>query len=452
MTDDPLWLVSWILTVALCVWKLAEGIWDSRRMLEWPFLAAAMWLYFYGYMACQAKLTLSAYLGNGMAGIGQLMPLLSFVGLIAGWEAGKRAPFRRSVEEPVYPYAWLWLISFCLIAVGALGAYSVVHAMEEEGARSVQTASAYWYLLFYVGYPGMAIAIWALLKMKSSARFVLWGLTTVTIVAFMLPHVINVRRGPLFPAVIVLLLVWPLTVRRPPNRLFYVGGLVAAAVAMLLFLQIRAVTYKGGSWGEALQTLNVNAAVDRGEEADDNEYVNNCQLIGTIFQNGKYQYGTGHLELLVHWVPRSLWWAKPGLGEGNYSFNEMFDDVERATGVRLLGAGAAAGGVADSFVQYGVLCPLYWFALSAGVGVIYAKVLRSRRPQWIFAYVGFICASHWLVSQSLPAAFVPAMYFESVPLLVFFGLWVYRRWMPAPRRPVQSRPRPKPLAQPAPLS
>jgi len=42
------------------------------------------------------------------------------------------------------------------------------------------------------------------------------------------------------------------------------------------------------------------------------------------------------------------------LGEGSYSFDEMFDDVEAATGFRLLGTGAAAGGVADTFVQYGI--------------------------------------------------------------------------------------------------
>ena len=35
------------------------------------------------------------------------------------------------------------------------------------------------------------------------------------------------------------------------------GGLVAAALVMLLFLQIRAVTYNGGTWGEAFKTLSV---------------------------------------------------------------------------------------------------------------------------------------------------------------------------------------------------
>jgi hypothetical protein len=97
----------------------------------------------------------------------------------------------------------------------------------------------------------------------------------------------------------------------------------------------------------------------------------------------------------------------------------MFDDVEAATGFHLLGTGAAAGGVADTFVQYGVLCPLFWFGLSWGMGAVYVRALMGNSPRWLFCYVGFICASHWLVSQSLSAAFVPGMFFQAVPLLVF---------------------------------
>jgi len=264
-------------------------------------------------------------------------------------------------------------------------------------------------------------------------------MTILGIIAFILPHVINARRGPLFPMIIVLLLVPPLALRRPPNRLIYCGGLAAAALVMLLFLQVRFYTYNGGTWSDALQNLSVTTAVERGQEAEDNEYVNSCQVIGTIYQDGKYQYGTGHLGLLLHWVPRSFWWSKPELGAGTYSFNEMFDDVEQATGVRLLGTGASSAGVADSFIQYGIFCPLFWFALSCGAGAVYAKVIHGKSPRWLFVYVGFICASHWLISQSFSAAFVPCMYFELVPVAVFVLLWLYEQ-ATAPPQKIRRRP------------
>jgi len=72
MGIDWMW-IWWGMTVALCAWKIIEGLLRPARMLEWPFLACAMWIYFYGYMAYEAKRTLSAYLGNGMSDIGQLM-------------------------------------------------------------------------------------------------------------------------------------------------------------------------------------------------------------------------------------------------------------------------------------------------------------------------------------------------------------------------------------------
>jgi hypothetical protein len=442
--NDLMW-VWWVPTVGLCAWKIIEGLIRPAKMLEWPFLACAMWGYFYGYMAYQAQLNLSAYLGNGMSSIGQFVPLISLIALLLGWSVGRRAKMRESTDSHTYPYGLAWVFGMGFLMIGTVGAYSVVEEIN-EGSFNYHTASAYWYLLFYVGYPGMALSIWAMLKMKTKFVYLLWAITLFGVFAFMLPHVLNARRGPLFPMIIVLLLVPPLTLRRPPSRLLYCGGLFAAALAMLTFLQVRTFTYNGATWHDALQHLDVTgAAVGRGEQADDNEYVISCQTIATIYQDGKYQYGTGHLELLVHWVPRALWWGKPVLGEGYYGFNELFDDVEANTGDRLQGStGASSAGVADSFIQYGFLCPLYWFALAWAVGAVYARVIRGKSAPWLFIYVGFICASHWLISQNLAAAFVPFWFFESVPLFAFALFSLYRR-AAAPPQKVRRRPRPAPV-------
>lgn len=411
--------IWWTGTVGICAWKIAEGFWRPGRMLEWPFLACAMWAYFYGYMAYDAKISLSAYLGNGITNLGQLMPLLCLIGILAGWSLGTRVKSSRAPEKRIYPYFRFWLAGFFFLMVGTAGGFSVMRAAE-SGTLRYQDSSAYWYLLFYVGYPGLAMAVWTLCKMGPGMRKYLWIATVIGLAAFMFPHIANARRGPLFPAIMVLLLVPPMATRRPPQPFIFCGGLAAIALVMLLFLQIRDVTYKGGTWGEAIQNLNLDAAIEeRAKQPEDNEYLNNCQLIGTIYQTGKYQYGTGHLELLYHWIPRAWWKDKPVLGQGYYSFDEMFDDLESVTGFRLLGTGAADGGVADTFVQYGVFCPLFWFGLSWIMGLVYIRAQRGTSPRWLFCYVGFICASHWLVSQSFSAAFVPGMFFQAVPLVVF---------------------------------
>ncbi len=66
---------------------------------------------------------------------------------------------------------------------------------------------------------------------------------------------------------------------------------------MLAFLQVRHVIYSGGSWTQALEHVDIGAAVtEKAEQAEDNEYINNCQMISTIFQKGRYEYGTGPPE------------------------------------------------------------------------------------------------------------------------------------------------------------
>jgi hypothetical protein len=440
MENEIMW-VWWALTVAICAWKIGEGFLRPYRMLEWPFLACSMWAYFYGYMAYDAKIGMPEYLGNGMTNIGQLMPLLCLIGVLAGWGFGTRRKIQRPPETRSYPYFQFWLVGMFFLMVGAAGAYSVMRAAQ-SGTLDYQNVSGYWFLLFYVGYPGLAITIWAMFRIESSIRIYLWVITILGLIAFMIPHVIDARRGPLFPAIMILLLVPPMARRRAPNPLVFFGSLAAAGLIMLLFLQVRETIYNGGTWSEAIHRLDLGAAVtEKVEQPEDNEYINNCQLISTVYQNGKYQYGTAHLGLLVHWVPRSIWKNKPSLGEGDYSYDELFDDVESATGFHLLGMGAAAGGVADTFVQYGVFCPIFWFVLSCGMGMVYVRATLGN-PRWLFCYVGFICATHWLVSQAFAGAFVPGMFFQAVPFVVFTLFQMFSR--PAPvrnrRRPLNPVP------------
>jgi len=421
MKFDFMW-VWWFLTVAICAWKIVEGFVRPHRMLEWPFLASAVWAYFYGYMAYAAKMNLSDYLMNDISNIGQLMPLLCLVGILVGWALGTQGNRARLTETRTYPYFRIWLAGFFSLMIGTAGLFSVLRAAD-SGTLNYQESSGYWYLLFYVGYPGLAMMIWSLLKMKSQTRIYLGILSLILLAVFMFPQIANARRGPLFPAIMVLLLVPPIARKRSPNPIVFCGVLAIAGLIMLLFLQVRSFTYSGGTWGDAIQHLSLATATEeRAKQPEDNEYINNCQEIGTIYQKGKYQYGTGHLSLLAHWIPRAIWKNKPELGEGNYSYNELYDDMEEVTGLRLLGTGAAAGGVADTFVQYGPLCPLFWFGLSWVFGRVYVRARYGNNPRWLFCYVGFMCAAHWLTSQGFAAAFVPGACFQAVPFVVFMVL------------------------------
>jgi hypothetical protein len=418
MNDSVFWIL-WFATLLVCLWQLCRAFLSPYRVLEWPFLASAMWLYFYVYMAFQAKRFLTDLLPDETSVFGQLMPLLSLLGILAGWHVGKRVqPQAPTIYE--YPATKVWVAGIVCLMIGVVGAYSVMITAAGAGI-DYASSSAYWYLLFYVGYPGFAAALWAVYKMSGTSRVFAAFLLIICVSVFLAPNVMNARRGPVFPAAVILLLVSPLALKRRPKPVVIGAGFAAIALLMLLFVSARQFTYNGGTWSDAMENvLVVDEVVQRGQKETDNEYINNCHLITTLWRNGKYQYGTGHFSLLVHWIPRAWWSTKPALGEGLYPTEEIFDDVETEMGIKLLGAGAASGGVAETFIQYGAFCPLFWALISWVAARIFVLATLADQPQWQLSYVCFIAATHWLVSQGFAAALVPGLFFQAVLFAILF--------------------------------
>ena len=435
--DDTFFWILWGVTLGLCGWKILEGFRRPERMLEWPFIACTIWAYFYGYMAYEVKTLFSDYLPPGSFTLGALMPLLCLVGILWGWKLGMAGAASLQTQRRDYSLLQVWWVGVGLLLVGVIG--SNVFSGFTDIAVNFENASGYSYLSFFVGYPGLTLAVWAASKMSSGHRRLCWAMTVVGIVAFMYPFLFGGRRGPLFPTAMVLLMLPALANRRAPNPLVFFTGLILAGLLMLLCLQIRTTRSYTRSWSEVISSLDItNAVQDRGREATDNEYLNNCALIAAARQSGKYQYGSGHAGLLLHWIPRAWWPNKPALGEGLYSHQEMFDEVESIAGIRLIGGGAAAGGVADSYTQYGYFTPLFWFGLSWCIAKTFGSAKWGNDPRWLWAYAGIVCVSHWLISQGAAAAFVPGVVFVIVPLVASI---VFRR---IPHRTVPSPPTARP--------
>lgn len=414
--EDTLFWILWGATVSLCAWKILEGFRRPERMLEWPFLVCSIWAYFYCYMAYDVKVFLSDYLPRGSLTLGALMPLLCLAGILWGWNLGKARTTQVHTQTRDFSLFQVWWMGLVLLVVGVVGAN--IFSGFSGIVVDFENVSAYSYLSFCVGYPGLILALWAVSKMSAVNRKLFWVVTLVGIAAFMFPFLTGGRRGPLFPTAMVLLMVPSLANRRVPNPVMFFTGVIAAGVIMLLCLQIRQVNSENRSLGHIIQSLgrlDVSSAMQvRGQEVGDNEYLNNCVLLAVMTKTGRYQYGTGHLSLLLHWIPRALWPDKPALGAGFISFDDLFDEVESLAGLRLLGGGAAAGGVADSFIQYGYFTPVFWFGLSWFVARIFVRARWGSDPRWQWVYVGFVCVTHWLISQGAAAAFVPVTIFVVV--------------------------------------
>ena len=401
----------------LCAWIYYSAFVKPQKMLEWPFLAAVMWGYFYVYMSYDANTSLADYISEYSV-IGQITALMGLVGIYLGWGIGLKRKVI-STKRQLPKNMWLLCAGLFFVIVGILGARSVGEAASKQIDVYNET-SAYYYLLFYVGFPGLAMAVWAGAKWNGKTKYIVWIIIAIFLFVFIFPYIQGARRGPVFPAIILLLIVPSMARRKSPNPIVFASVLISTGIAMILFLSIRSITYNGGDWSDAIAEICVKDAVsERGKKVTDNEFVNHCHTVATLAYNGKINYGTGHLGLLLHWIPKKFYPNKPILGDGYFcSFYELFDDIERHCGVYLLGgSGASNAGVADSFFQYGWLFPFYWYCISYIFSILYTNGQKTNDPRWCLSYVGVMCASHWLISQSLSAATVPGLIFIVIPIV-----------------------------------
>ena len=426
MYDFPaLFWASLTLLLALIAWIVIRAIRHPYLLLGWPLVVGMMWLYFFGYMAFQAVTHLRASVPDAsILGQSELFSLVCLLGVLAGWQRSLHTrPVIREKAAAAYRVPTIWWLGLFWTVIGTIGTYSIREVWVAAAARGeipdMSQLSGYQVLLFHVGYPGMAMCLWAALKSRGSRRaFYLVGLLVAATI-FIMPYVGAARRGPMFPLLAVFVFLPPLVTKRRPKAPVIIGGLALSGLVMLALLTIRGDAAEG-KWSKAVAVLTPeDVLVSRTLKVVENEFINSTYTIATVSDNGKYQYGTGHLSLLLHWIPRSVWPDKPAIGEGRYPWKAVFADVNARAGRPLLGFGAAIGGVADSFLEYGLLAPFYWFALGFFVARVFARAIATDDPRWHLSYLGLICATHWLVSQSLSEAIVPAAAYQAVPFLTF---------------------------------
>jgi hypothetical protein len=422
-TDSVVFWIAVVLTCAICLGEMGRALLKAERLTEFPMFVGAMWFYFYGVMAVGTAVSLASYLPKWALEFGQTVALACFLGLVVGWHWGVRRRYPVVHGRTVWRLdpRRAWWIGFGLVLVGGVS----FRVFLGEGDLDWEGTSAYWYLLFHVMYPGLALCL-AAEAIDSRYRKVVHRILVAAICVFALyPHVVGARRGPLFPAVIVLLLVPPLVGGVTPRRSRNMGGLATAGFVMLLFVAVRPWLYEEGrvfrgedaaeKWRGALGEVTAqDVFMNRVRRAGDNEFLYHCGMVGTIVEREGYQFGTGYLSLLTHWVPRQWWAGKPRLGQG--MFPDAVSEIPLVMGWSL-SAGASAGGVAEVFNQFGYASPIFWLLFGYALALLYRRA-KGGDVRWQLAYVGIVCASHWLVSQGVAAAFVPACIYVIVPLVV----------------------------------
>lgn len=409
----PFWL-CWTLTIALVVWQLARSLRNPAMALGFPTVVGLLWLYFYVILPYQFVRQATGALDPNILVIAQFQALLAYCSLLAGWHyglAGRQA--HRPQSTPTFDLDRLWGWGVGLQLFGLVAGYTF-HA----SGRLPSDSSAYWYMLPQFCFPGMSLCaavltlVPRLRKTENYLIFVTLALLTIW------PYLFGARRGPTFVAIIALTFSHLLMRPRLPRAGQIYGILIASGFLLMCLVTARNVLYQeGGTWTAVFEQIGFQDVIDdRTKTTGDNEFYNGCLLVEADLRTGKYQYGTTHLAMLVHWIPRSWWPGKPQRNQG--FFPSAMDEIA-ASEQSDLGIGGAWGAVADTFDNYWWFFPVFWFVTGWGIAAIYRRAILGNELNWKLHYVGVLCAVHWFIAQCLPEALVPALFFQAGYYLAF---------------------------------
>ena len=415
---DLVFWTLWAMTALAAGFQVIRPIVTTEGLLGFPFVAGLAWLYFYVYMAFDVAVSLREFVSIEALCLGQFVALICFLGLVAGWGAAVRkgSSVRIQSDHNQYRADTLWKGGMLLLVIGNIGQYTFL----AQETIDWKNTTAYWHMLYHIGSPGAALCIASILQMPHKQRRSRYITLAIAVGVLLCPFLLGARRGPLFPAVIVLAFAPVLFSGRRPRRVTILSALVGSGVLMLLFIAIRPFVFSEGDdtighgWQDGLSSLSASDVLtSKGKRFGDNEYLYHCGFIWTLHQTGMYQYGTGYLTLLTHWIPRKIWPDKPRLAQG--FFPDVGPEVQNVMGWKMT-AGASQGGVGEVFEQFGFLSPLFWAALGYFAGRSYHQALSHRLHKEV-TYLGFMAGVHWLVAQGFGPAFVPLCIFIIPPLI-----------------------------------
>ncbi|MGA2257755.1 MAG: hypothetical protein ABSG53_24090 [Thermoguttaceae bacterium] len=342
----------------------------------------------------------------------QFLPFVCFASFLAGWYLSLGRRPRANFAAPSYSLRHLWSWGIGLLIVGNAGLYSFSYS-----ESSFATSSAYWYMLFQVGYAGIALWVAVLTIKRRIVETTSRVIFAVLVYLLLAPTLLNARRGPVYTAIISAVFGY-LLVRPSSLKLWKVIGMLGAAgLLMIVLVHARKHLGAGQSWQKAMQAATVDAMHEkRSTEVADNEFVNHAVKVEANLETGMYQYGTVHLAMLTHWIPRAIWPGKPQRSMGIYPAAMLHFKPGFYTN---LGLGGAWGPVADSFDNYWYFCPIFWYFIGLGTVALYNRAVWRDQLNWKMHYLAVLMSSHWFFAQCATEAIVPFMFYQAAFWLAF---------------------------------
>jgi hypothetical protein len=343
---------------------------------------------------------------------------LCLAAFLLGYEAARRRPLHWRAE-PTIPVTRLQLWCVTLVIAGFAGLtvfvrrsggihafYGSVHG----AAGAWEDTTAYIYYLPQLMLPAACLL---LAHRMQSSRLPLLGWSTVGGVlgyflfqGFVFGNRLDITR-------LFLVLITPWILLRPPSPVRLVGACLLGALALgtiLVLPHLRQATHLNAEveLGEALSRAKESDAYHSNISGDELFYA--AGLVAGLERTGTREWGLRWLFAFVNFVPRFAWPEKHAFFGSRLV--QIGDLAGRSAGYEVA-SGAASGGIADGFLQFGWLSPLVWVTLGAVGARVWLRATVASGPLATCYLVAYLIGMTIWLTQGFYNAFQFWLFFAA---------------------------------------
>jgi len=308
-----------------------------------------------------------------------------------------------------------------IISIGIFNFYGITH---NYGALS--NISGYVYQMRDVSFGGVAVLSFYLCQ-KRLPKFA-WVVFYVALCLLIVDAILMGVRGTfirllVFSAILFVVKMWP-NMDRIKRKKVAKKGLLLGGLLIVLILSmpmLRTVTHLGAESDSDIRRNNVAATLSYSEvikkslfgsdTGRGNEMLIASVLIQSAYESSEFDGGYKWLLPIMNFIPRSLWHDKPLWGD--FSINIARVMVEAGYWMPIYGS--AETGIADSYMRFSWIAPIFWLFLGLFGGRNYRNALNDKDDfSWII-YAAFLLGLVYFLTQNF-FPFFYSMFYIMVPI------------------------------------
>jgi hypothetical protein len=428
MLDSLIWA-----TAALCGLSLLFGWLYYRDVFHPLVLVSPMFAFMYVFMPLQLieDGQLFVYVSEQQAESYQLTVLGCLAAFIAGcFQASGSGKISPQLRPEHYDGDAIRKGGYI---VGSVGLFAWMYAVQGAGGIAnvfSQAKGMGWSEFGFIREAAYLLIVGLLLLLSPRGFAPRNGMWRVAVAAFSLPYLIQgllgAQRGPTFLVCATLGMSWYLARGKRPAITTLMAGGVGLGFLMLFLVMNRGNIYLGS---EANLDTDISGFFEANEA---NEYIFGTGCFIAANEEGRFFWGKRYMaQVLVRPIPKQIWPTKYedfGVPELLQNAGVAGDGLERIMGWSEI-PGAAAGMVADVWVEFSWLSFPFLAFVGWGVGKIWRRAVSEGGP-WINILTISTLLSLYFVTQSGEAVIFRA---------IILTLPCYYVWKKARRVPSQLR-------------